>query len=156
MTDKTSFKSRGPLCLQREMSFQRCEPTSVTHPRKPHCVYKMASRGGAISAFHHVGHVNPPSCGPNSCFSIRQILDLSEESADERSYCSSNSPLAESCTVSLPAVLPRKVLPMVYPDHGDNVSCRGLINWQQFPLAPYSHWSYGSLSLNNQGFPSGK
>ena len=155
MTDKTSFKSRGPLCLQREMPFQRCEPTSVTHPRKPHCVYKMASRGSTIAAFHHVGHVNPPSCGPNSSFSIRRILDLPEESADDCSYCSSNSPLAESCTVSVPAVLPRKVLPMVY-HHGDNVSCRGLINWQQFPLTPNSYWSYETFSLNNQGFPLGK
>jgi len=157
MTDKTSFKSRGHFvfnerCLSKDASLLH---TPKEHVRKPHCVYKMASRGGAISAFHHVGHVNLPSCGPNSCFSIRRILDLPEESVDERSYCSSNSPLSESCTVSVPAVLPRKVLPVV-SHHGDNVSCRGLINWQQFPLTAYSHWSYGTFSLNNQGFPLGK
>ena len=139
------------------MPFQRCEPTSHTQGTCKEATLRLQDgvERWRYSAFHHVGHVNPPSCGPNSCFSIRRILDLPEESVDERSYCSSNSPLGESCTVCVPAVLPRKVLPMV-SHHGDNVSCRGLINWQQFPLAAYSHWSYGTFSLNNQGFPLGK
>ena len=114
----------------------------------------MASRGGTLSAFHQV---NPPSCGPNSSFSIRRILDLPEESAEECAPSSSNSSPAESSPVSLPLV-PRVVRPMVLGHYGDqNAPRNGLTHWSEFGLTPYAHhWGYGAVPFREQGFPLGE
>ena len=113
----------------------------------------MASRGGVVFAFRHVK--GPPSCGPNSSFSIRRILDLPEENVEECASSSSNSSPAENCSVSF-SFIPRAVLPMVH-HYGDNVPCSGLIDWQEFGLKPYTHdWGYGPFPFSDQGFPLGK
>ena len=111
----------------------------------------MASRGGTFSAFHHV---NLPSCGPNSSFSIKRILDLPEDSAEKCAPSSSGSSSAESCPRAFPLV-PRVVRPIVH-NHGDNVACSGLMNGHTFGFMKYAHhWSYGTFPFRNQRFQIG-
>ena len=113
----------------------------------------MASRGGTFSVLYHV---NPPSFEPNKSFSIRSILDLPEDSAEERTVSSSNSSPVESCSISPLQLVPRVVRPMVH-HHGDHVPPSGLMNWQNFGVTPYSpHWSYGALPFRDQVFPLGE
>ena len=107
----------------------------------------MATVGGTFPAFHHV---NLPSCGPNSSFSIRRILDLPEESKEE---CP--SPSANRCPRALPLV-PRAVRPMVH-NYGENIPHTRLMRLKDFGLMPCAHhWGYSSLSFKDQGFPLGK
>ena len=103
------------------MPFQKSD--SISHTQGNHIA--LTSLGRGITIFLGF-HVNPPNSGPNSSFSIRQILGLPEESADERFSCSSNCSPSESSTVSLP-VVPRPVRPMVHR-YGDNELSSGLIN----------------------------
>ena len=112
----------------------------------------MASRGGTFSSFHHI---NLPSCGPNSSFSIRRLLDLPEESAEESSPSAANSSPTENCSRALPLV-PRVVRPIVH-NHSDSGPRSGLVNWQDFGLTPYTHhWACGTFPFRDQRFPLGK
>ena len=113
----------------------------------------MASKRDTFSVFRHV---NPPSCESNKSFSIRSILDLPEDSAEERTVSSSNSSPVESCSISPLPLVPPVVRPMVH-HHGDHVPPSGLMNWQNFGVTPYApYWSYGALPFRDQGFPLGE
>ena len=113
----------------------------------------MASRGGTSSIFDNA---SSPNIKPNKSFSIKSILDLPEQSADEHAQSSSNSSSVESCSVSRLPLVPRAVRPMVH-HHADNVPPSGPMNWQDFGVAPLvHHWSYGALPFRNHEFPFGK
>ena len=112
----------------------------------------MASRCRTFSSFHPV---NLPSCGPNSSFSIRRLLDLPEESEEERSPSSVKSSPTENCSRALPLV-PRVVRPILH-NRSDSGPGTGLMNWQDFGLMPYTHhWACGRFPFRDQRFPLGK
>ena len=111
----------------------------------------MASRGGTFSSLHNV---NLPIRGPSSSFSIKRILDLTEDSAEIFSPSSRSSSPAESCPRAFPLV-PRVVRPIVH-NHGGNVPFTGLMNLRNFGLMSYAHhWGYGTFPIRNQRFEIG-
>ena len=108
----------------------------------------MASRGGTFSSLRHV---NLPSCGTSSSFSIKRILDLREDSAEKCASSSSSSSPAESCPSAFPLV-PRVVRPIAH-NPGDNVPCTGLMNRYDFGFMSCAHhWGCGTFPFMNHRF----
>ena len=115
---------------------------------------KMASRGGTCSASHHI---SPPRCGPDTSFSIRRILDLSDKRTEDCSHSTGKRSPADSCPQALKLpIVPRVVRPIIH-NYAENVPHTGLINWQDFGPMHYSHhWSCGLFPFREQGHPLGK
>lgn len=107
-----------------------------TYPKKPQHDYNMASTVLHSSAFRRV---NRSRCASNnsSSFSIRNILNLSEEKSQQCAQTLDD--VSPSCPVLLYLPqLPQVVWPMAHL-YNDDSHCRGLINRQQFRGAQQHH-----------------
>ena len=108
----------------------------LTYPKKPQHDFNMASTGLYYSAFHRV---NRSSCASNNSnsFSIRNILNLSEEKSQQHAQSLDDD--LPSCPVLLYLPqLPQVGWPMTHL-YNVNTHCRGLMNQQQFRGAQQDH-----------------
>ena len=106
------------------------------YPKKPQHDFNMASTGLFSSAFYRVSR---SSCAPNysSSFSIRSILNLSEEKSQQCAQTLNNGLPSCPGLLYLPQ-LPQVLWPMTHLHNVDS-HCRGLINRQQFRGAQQDH-----------------
>lgn len=108
----------------------------LTYSKKPQQDFNMASTGLYCSAFHRVNRSSCASNNNSSSFSIRNILNLSEEKSEQYAQSSDDGLPSSPVLLYLPQI-PQVVWP---PTHVHLYShCRGLINRQQFRGAQQDH-----------------
>lgn len=118
----------------------------------------MSSTGWTFPVFRQV---TPLRSEPNKLFSIKSILDLSEEG--QEGCVPSSSKISQGCnccflqsglSIQVPGV---PLAPPLHPDHLNNMPFSGFMNWQYFGFTPSVYkWGYGTPLVKEKAFLHGE